>query len=234
MGLLADTVMFAKGVGAVVAGVVIFFGSIYLLLAAVFGRLMGYLVTAVSFFGFMIIMSIIFVIGVPGSTPVNQGPRGVEPNWAPVAAGEEISSPRFPVVAEYPEGPWREPTGELTEEVEGVTGAIQEFLAERASEEVELQPGEEISPTKFIVQNVRFAEVDGAMLGAAQAFFSDGGPVVEVFAVFDEGNVPLPSWLFLGASILGFIAHLPFLDRAERKRKEILTGGTAPPWLGPA
>ena len=40
--------------------------------------------------------------------------------------------------------------------------------------------------------------------------------------------------MFLIGSTLLFCAHLPFLDRAERTRKEILTGGTAPPWYGPA
>jgi hypothetical protein len=39
--------------------------------------------------------------------------------------------------------------------------------------------------------------------------------------------------VLIGSTLL-FGAHLPFLDRAERKRKEILTGGTAPPWYGPA
>jgi len=33
---------------------------------------------------------------------------------------------------------------------------------------------------------------------------------------------------------LGLAIHVPFLDRAERTRKQILTGGTAPPWYGPA
>jgi hypothetical protein len=40
--------------------------------------------------------------------------------------------------------------------------------------------------------------------------------------------------MFLIFSTIGFAIHLPFLDRAERKRKNILTGGTAPVWRGPA
>ena len=42
------------------------------------------------------------------------------------------------------------------------------------------------------------------------------------------------SWLFMIVSFLAMVAHVPFLDRAEKKRKDILTGGGAPPWLGPA
>ena len=61
-----------------------------------------------------------------------------------------------------------------------------------------------------------------------------GGPEVEIFAYRDSGNVPVYSIAFLGASVVAFLIHLPFLDRAERRRREFLTGGTAPPWYGPA
>jgi hypothetical protein len=40
--------------------------------------------------------------------------------------------------------------------------------------------------------------------------------------------------MFLAGSIVLFLLTLPLLDRAEKKRKEILTGGEAPPWYGPA
>ena len=69
---------------------------------------------------------------------------------------------------------------------------------------------------------------------AAHGYYTSGGPMVTMFAYFDKGNVPKYSIGFLGASIFGFLIHLPFLDRAEKRRKEILTGGTAPAWFGPA
>ena len=40
--------------------------------------------------------------------------------------------------------------------------------------------------------------------------------------------------MFLLGSIVLFLIHLPFLDRAEKKRKAFLTGGGAPAWYGPA
>ena len=69
---------------------------------------------------------------------------------------------------------------------------------------------------------------------AAHAFYTLGGTEVTVYAYRDPGNVPVYSYSFLGASVVGFLLHLPFLDRAERRRRAILTGGTAPPWYGPA
>jgi hypothetical protein len=58
--------------------------------------------------------------------------------------------------------------------------------------------------------------------------------VLTVYLHHDSGSVPVYSWAFMIVSLVGLGAHLPFLDRAERKRKDILTGGTAPPWYGPA
>jgi hypothetical protein len=254
--LAAELSTVLKGWGVTILGSLVFFGSAYILLAAIFGRWMGYLVTAVSFWGMMIIFSIIFVLGVPGSTPPNLGPRGTryscptcisEPHWAPVAVAENITSPAFDAVARYPASPWEPPDAETTPEIEGLTTAMGQFLAREVNPEQELPEGDveagegapapahEIAPTDFALQNIRFTTAeDGTRLAAAQVYFKEGGPILEAFAIFDTGNVPLPSWLFLGASTLLFAGHLPFLDKAEKKRKDILTGGEAPKFLGPA
>ena len=52
-----------KGGLAVVMAFVLFVGSVLIVLAAVFGRRMGYLVLAVSFFGWMIILSSLWTFG---------------------------------------------------------------------------------------------------------------------------------------------------------------------------
>jgi hypothetical protein len=247
--LAADTATVIKGWGVTILGSLVFFGSVYVLLAAIFGRWMGYLVTSVGFWGMMIIFSLIFVFGVPGSTPPNLGPRGTryacetcisEPHWAPVAVAENVTSPRFESVGKYPADPWEPPDETTRVEVEALTTAMGEFLAREAHEEAEAAgvteevAEAEVAPTDFALQNIRFTQEDGYRLAAAQVYFRDGGPILEAFAVFDEGNVPLPSYLFLGVSLLMFAGHLPFLDKAEKKRKSILTGGEAPKFLGPA
>ena len=73
----------AFGYLAVIAAVVIFMGSVYLIVSAVFGVRMGYFVVATALFGWMIIFSGIWVFGahliLPGvTTPKFQVPRGVE------------------------------------------------------------------------------------------------------------------------------------------------------------
>ena len=71
-----------KGGLAVGMAFVLFVGSVLIVLAAVFGRRMGYLVLAVSFFGWMILLSSLWTFGFYSQgldTPVNLGPRGRSP-----------------------------------------------------------------------------------------------------------------------------------------------------------
>lgn len=227
-----------KGGLTTIMAFVIFVGSVLLMLSAVFGRRMGYLVLAVSFFAWMIIFSALWTFGAPG-TPTDLGPRGAEPAWLTIAGGVEIASEGFPEVAEYPGGRFSAEPGEaLSASVQSVTGAFQAFLAEQANREAGLAEGDPdaFAPTDFAVESIRFGVADDGKtnLAVAHGFFEGGGPLLTLVARHDSGSVPRYSWMFLGGSILGLLIHLPLLDRAERRRREILTGGARPPWHGPA
>ena len=230
-----------KGGLTTIMGFILFVGSPLLLLSAVFGRKMGYLVLAVSFFGWMIILSAIWTFGFYSqgpSTPVNLGPRGAEPAWVVEAAGTEPEA-TYPAFEQYPEGQaWRTPgtNDNDTASVQAVTSSAQSFLAEHANEDIGKEKDEpgSYTTTDFTVENVRFATDGDVSLAAAEGYFTGGGPLVTLYMRHDSGSVNRYSWMFLIGSFVGLAAHLPFLDRAERSRKEILTGGTAPPWYGPA
>jgi hypothetical protein len=248
METLAVSEFFWKGIAITVASVVLFIGSVYVLLTAVFGLRMAYLVLAVSFFGWMILWSALWALGAPG-TLKSLGPRGTEPHWEVFAASTgAVESTEFPETGAYPGPPWRDPGDQAESAVESVRTAVQKWLVTQAGGEPEA-PGEqpvpggggaegggfELASTMFVVEDVKFATAgDGTFLAAAHAFFQQGGPRIRVFTRHDSGNVPAYSWAFLGASIVGFVVHIPFLDRAEKRRRAILTGGTAPPWYGPA
>jgi hypothetical protein len=244
---LALSETFWKGIAVTVAAVILFIGSVYVLLSAVFGLRMGYLVMAVSLFGWMIILSGLWVFGATffgAGTPVNQGPRGTEPHWRVFAAGTgQVHSEQFPETSSWPNTPWREETTGTKSSADTVKTTIQAYMAAQANAELgspspspgEEQTGFEADPTQFVVQDVWFATAsDGTFLSSGVSFFQPGGPAVLVFLYHDRGNVPAYSWAFFLGSILLFGVHVPFLDRAEKKRKDILTGGTAPPWFGPA
>ena len=260
--LLALAPTFGKGIVVVICAFIVFVGSVYVLLTAVFGLRMAYLVLAVSFFGWMIVFSAIWTFGQPrfpppvgplkkwaiSGTPANEGPRGTEPHWQVFAAGSGPMNTKYAGTEKYPGSPWRQPTAGSQSSVDTAKTAIQKYLVQQATAQfkkrgVKVCPQQGLlapscytfDPTTFVVTDFAFLTAkDGTSLTAAHAFFTTGGPELTVYAYHDSGNVPAYSYAFLAASIVGFAIHVPFLDRAERKRRAILTGGTAPPWYGPA
>lgn len=239
LGFGVDCGTLAKGAGVVLMAFILFVGSVYLILTALLGRWMGYLVVMVSFSGWMILLSALWAFGFFSQgpdTPVNLGPRGAEPSWIPLLASTGETSDRYEAFRSYPGEPWKEPASGASAEVQSVTGIVTDFLAEQANEELEIPHTDPSAVTgvEFAVDDLHFATVGGTELAVAQAHFLDGGPLWTVSLYHDEGSVPRYSYMFLAGSVILFAIHLPLLDIAERKRKDFLTGGAAPPWYGPA
>jgi hypothetical protein len=234
-------VMF-KGIGVVVAGLILFVGSVYVVLAAVFGRWMGYLVLAVAFFGWMTIQSGLWLFGFWSQGPetkTNLGPRGPDAAWVVDSAGIEPGGVH-PELAGYPSTafPEPDPTDETqAADITAAQGAVTTYLAKEANEELGQDPTDftSLQPTQFTVDDLRFATAeDGEKLAVAQAHFLGGGPSTIVTLHYAGGQVWHYSLMFLIGSAVLLLVHIPLLDRAERTRKEFLVGGTAPPWYGPA
>jgi len=90
----------------------IFLGSVYLLLRSNLGTRRGYLVLGTSLFGFMLIISLFWTLGAPGTPPYTgpqnlpgQGLEEYEPTWYPFAPDSEVASrPEYAFVQDYPSG----------------------------------------------------------------------------------------------------------------------------------
>jgi hypothetical protein len=227
------------GIGAVAMAFVIFIGTVWLVLSAVLGRTMAGLLVLVCFSAWMIIQSSLWLFGFWSQgleTPTNLGPRGAEPTWTPIEASLNPTSTTYPVISQYPRPPWSTPTVDQVADVQTVTGAAQTFLADEANTEMGKQPDAlgALQATDFTVENLRFTTSGDTNLAAVRAFYNGGGPDLTILLYYDTGSVPRYSYMFLAGSILVFAISLPMLDRAEKKRKAILTGGEAPAWYGPA
>jgi hypothetical protein len=244
LGFAVDCGNLWKGAGVTIMGFILFIGSIYLLLTAIFGRYMGYLVTMVAFSGWMIIHSSLWLFAFYAQgpvTPTNLGPKGSEASWVVLQASPGAVSTKYTTYASYPGDPWKEPNPDVTDEAaddQSVRGAAQTFLALQTNTELgkDINDATALTTTNFTVDDVRFAVADDGKtpLAVAQAHFNGGGPLWTLSLYHNSGSVPRYSYMFLGGSILIFALHLPLLDRAEKRRKEFLTGGGAPAWYGPA
>src|SRR5919197_3549153 len=103
----------AKGVGVVAMAFILFVGSVYLMLTAILGRWMGYLVLMVSFSGWMILFSALWFFGFWSQgleTPTNLGPRGSEPAWVVLQGGLTAAEAKYQTFQDYPAKPWAPPT----------------------------------------------------------------------------------------------------------------------------
>src|SRR5688572_24478959 len=84
---------------AVPLGVLIFVGSVYLLLRSNLGTRRGYLVMSTSLWGFGFLLSLFWAFGAPG-TPANTGPQNLpgqeldayQPVWFPFAADSNLAT----------------------------------------------------------------------------------------------------------------------------------------------
>ncbi|MDQ3210092.1 MAG: hypothetical protein M3Q20_02775 [Actinomycetota bacterium] len=238
LGFTIECATLWKGAGVTIMGFTLFIFSTFLMLSAIFGRWLGFLVIMVSLSGWMVLLSSLWLFGFWSQgleTPTNLGPRGAEPAWIALEAANDETSDRYETFASWPEDPWAEPEASNAD-VQSAGGAVTTFLAEKTNEELGI---EETAPTaiqgsQFAIDSIRFAEGGGTKLAVIQSHFTGGGPLWTVSLYYDTGSVPRYSYMFLGGSIVAFGLFLPLLDRAEKKRKEFLTGGGAPAWYGPA
>jgi hypothetical protein len=90
----------------------LFIGSVYMLVRSSLGTRRGYLVTATSLFGFMIIYASFWTFGAPGTPPAT-GPQNLpgqqldayEDVWRPFAGDSNLANdPNYAVAKTFPEG----------------------------------------------------------------------------------------------------------------------------------
>lgn len=221
-----------RSIIALPAAFLFFFVSVYLLLRSNLGTRRAYLVMATSFFGFMVILSLYWTFGAPG-TPMATGPQNLpgqqadfyQPKWEPFAADSGIADDRYPMVKSYPEGFTEVPEseGDLADLVAPVPDELLTFFSqERAG-----VPGPIGNNWVAAGPPEVATAADGAQLVAVTFAppTEEGEPdtsaeTYTAFAFYDAGFLLLPSLVMVALSVLGFILHLLLLGWDENREKE--------------
>jgi hypothetical protein len=214
-------------------------GSIYMLLASNFGARLGYLILMVSLFAWIILLSAMWLFGVPGTTP-GTGPRGTEATWIPFTPTSDQAKVFADTLNNFPNGPTWKPIGTVFSgnvdskgEFSNVRAIVQQALA--ALDAKQKLPATDptdwnfraagIPPATPVEQpypqaTVAFSKSGTPLLFGVDIPASSNHPETIVFAYRNKGKVYLYALYFFIVGILGFAVHLWFLARYERKQKE--------------
>jgi hypothetical protein len=226
-----------KGLLVVLAGFLLLPGSVYMLLASNFGALKGYLIAGSAFFGFLMMLSAVWLFGIPGTTPLT-GPKGTQPTFKFFTLNDPQAG-RYDSVRDFQGGAgngWQAAPGE-----EVKPGSPQETLKADLDTARQRAVSDLIATTNKTVKSSS-DELDVTNLDAKTFYtIQDGTEVAAVvispktppagsglkrpdfapktfFAYRDPGSPRLPSILFLvGATVL-FLVHMLLLGVAERRR----------------
>jgi hypothetical protein len=236
-----------KGLLVVLAAFVFLPGSVYMLLASNFGALKGYLIAGTAFFGFLMMLSAVWLFGIPGTTPLT-GPKGTQPTFKFFTIDDPQASTYDSVrdfQGEAGNGWQAAPEGEVE------AGSAQETL--KADLDVARQQAVQdlIEETNKDIEDSS-KELDVTNLDAKTFYtIQDGTEVAAIvispknppegsglerpdfapkttFAYRDPGSPYLPSILFLIGSTVLFLAHMLLLGVAERRRPLGVAQGPAP------
>jgi hypothetical protein len=209
-------IVFLEGIAAVVAALIVFFGSVFLLMAVIMGPRLSYFVTASVTFGFVTIMGVVWSLA-----PL--GPIGDMPEWLEFGIGTAPAEIDLAPITAYPQDPWRLPDvddeHEQTLAAELETDADDMVAAAIADAEI---PYESAGDLELDAELTRFVEHQGELFGAVTYTPAVGvtGPDVIVVMQSDPGDPLGPARMITAGTALLFVGHLFGLSRAERKARE--------------
>jgi hypothetical protein len=226
-----------KGLLVVVIAFVFLPGSVFMLLASNFGALRGYLIAGTAFFGFLIMLSAVWLFGIPGTTPLT-GPKGTQPTFKFFTLDDPAAS-TYDSVRDFqggagngwqpaPEGEVAEgsPEAELKADLDTARQTAVQDLIEETNAKVE-DSSEELDVTNLDAKTY-YTIQDGTEVAAIviSPKTPPSGSGLErpnfapktTFAYRDPGSPYLPSILFLIASIVLFVVHMFLLGVVERRR----------------
>lgn len=149
--------LFVEGLAATISAIIVFCGSVWLLLALVLGPRLAYFISASITLGFLLMMGGVWSIGEP------LGPVGELPSYRSMGAGDTPDEIQFGPAGEFPDGGGWAEAGEddaLVEIKTGAEGAADDEL-EAAIEEGTVTTFERLSEAAVDADATRVLDQNG-------------------------------------------------------------------------
>lgn len=203
--------MFWLGIIAVIAAVLVFCGSVWLVLSMYVGRMLAYFIVASITLASLLILSTVWSF-------VQLGPVGTLPSWIPIGVAPEASQTGFPPAKSYPNGNWTKPTTEDTELTTELSNTGTDMLTS-AIGSGKIKTFATAADAAPDLESARFLEQNGTEYGAIT--FNPVKPSANGSAVavmrYDPGNPLGTARLICLGTLLLLIAHLAVLWTIERR-----------------
>jgi hypothetical protein len=231
-----DTI-FVEGLGAVLSGIIVFCGSVFLLVAMVTGARLAYFITACVTLAFCTMMGFVWSGFNPPFIPptVNPlGPVGQLPSWDEVGHAEDAGDIDFEAAGSYPDDPWFEAdTEDPLESAQSSTLKNEATSAlEAAIDEGEAADYTDVGDLLVDEETVRLLNQGDATYGGATFVPLEGeeGPDISVIMEYDTGNPLRPARMMTLGFFILFLLHLGglwFMERKARRQAEEREAGRA-------
>ncbi|MGH2700177.1 MAG: hypothetical protein ACRDJ2_00205 [Actinomycetota bacterium] len=157
-----DTI-FVEGVAAVVSAVIVFCGSVWLLLTMVLGARLAYFITASVTLAFVVMMGLVWSLN-----PL--GPVGALPGWEEISVTEDQAGLEGPSAGSYPDSPWQS-FDEENEDEQALASELESAATDSAGAGIDAGDIEAFTdPAQVIVSegSARYLESEGVRYGAVQ------------------------------------------------------------------
>lgn len=157
--------IFVEGLAATISAIIVFCGSVWLLLALVLGPRLAYFVTASITLGFLLMMGVVWSVG-----DTALGPVGELPTYATRGIGDTPEESGFGPGQSFPEGEWFEVNPDDTNQSEiktGAEGAAPKAL-EKAIEAGDVTTFERADDAVVDPDSTRLLEQDGVFFAAVR------------------------------------------------------------------
>jgi hypothetical protein len=237
-----------KGFLLVLTALILLPGSVWMLLASNFGALKGYLIGGGAFFGFVFVLSLIWIFGLPG-TPALTGPKGTDPSFKQFQLNS-ATAVKYDAVRQFQGGAgngWKEEPAEpvggaklpvdqetLRADLETAGQAVQQELIANFNKDVK-ESSKELDvtniDTKVFYTNQKGTELAAVVITGKEPPQGSGlekpnfAPK-SFFAFRDPGAPYVPSLIVMVVALILFIGHVFGLAAAERRRPLGTSGRT--------